>query len=131
MSISLFLVMIGCGIGYIIYNQSHQNIRSAQADFKMTATELFSDFEANETTANTKYLDKIIDLEGEIQSVSETANKTSITLEAGGILGGVICQLDESQSHKRASFKAGEMVQFRGICTGMLMDVVLVRCVEL
>lgn len=123
--------MIGCGIGYIIYNQPHQNIRSAQADFEMTATELFSDFEANETTANTKYLDKIIELEGEVQSISEAANKTSITLAAGGMLGGVICQLDELHPHKRTTFKAGEMVQFRGVCTGMLMDVVLVRCVEL
>ena len=47
------------------------------------------------------------------------------------MLGGVICQLDELSEHKRTEFETGETVQLKGRCTGMLMDVVLVRCVEL
>ena len=130
-TIGLLLAVVGAGVGFMIYNKPHQNMQSAKSDFKMTATELFSDFEANETTANTKYLDKVIELNGTVQSVSEEENKVSITLDAGGLMGGVICQLDELSKHKRTEFKKGETVQMKGLCTGMLMDVVLVRCVEL
>ena len=129
--IGLVLAIMGAGMGWMIYNKPHQNMQSANADFKMTATELYNNFEANENAANTKYLDKIIEVKGTIQSVSEEENKKSITLDAGGMLGGVICQLDELSEHKRTTFEVGEIVQFKGLCTGMLMDVVLVRCVEL
>ena len=129
--IGLLLAIVGAGVGFMVYNKPHQNMQSATPDFKMTAAELFSDFETNENNANAKYLDKVIELNGTIQSVSSEENKVSITLDAGGMLGGVICQLDELSEHKRTSFQAGEAVQVKGLCTGMLMDVVLVRCVEL
>jgi hypothetical protein len=42
----------------------------------------------------------------------------------------VNCQLDELTEHKNTTFTPGDKVIFKGICTGMLMDVVMVRCVE-
>lgn len=104
---------------------------SASADFKMAATELFEQFDADETAANAKYLDKVIEVEGSVLSVSEEEESITITLEAGGMLGGVICQLDPLTKHEKTSFAEGEKLKIKGICTGMLMDVVLVRCVIL
>ena len=107
-TIGLLLAVVGAGVGFMIYNKPHQNMQSAKSDFKMTAAELFSDFETNENAANEKYLDKLIELNGTVQSISEEENKVSITLDAGGMLGGVICQLDELSEHKRTNFEAGE-----------------------
>ena len=56
--------------------------------------------------------------------------RTSITLESGSEMFGVICQLDNLTKHARTNFKEGEEIKLKGICTGVLMDVVLVRCVE-
>lgn len=129
--IGLLLAVVGSGLAYMIYNKPHQNMQSAQPDFKMTATELFTQFETDESAANKKYLDKVMELNGTINSISEEKDKVSITFDAGGMLGGVICQLDQLSEHKRTTFEAGETIQVKGICTGLLMDVVLVRCVVL
>ena len=97
----------------------------------MTASELYDSFENNESGANEKYLDKIVEVSGTVlESKTNDEGIFSVTLEGGGMLGGVICQLDELSEHERTSFEAGESITFRGKCTGMLMDVVLVRCIE-
>jgi len=126
------LAIIGAGAGFYLYNKPHQNIRSAEADFRMTAAELFSEYEADEAAANGKYLGKVIEVTGVVQeSGSDEEGKTSITLEGGGMMFGVICKLDDFSEAKRTEFAEGEQVTFKGECTGMLMDVVLVRCVEM
>ena len=129
--IGLVAVAAG-GIGFYFYNKPHQNIGRAKADFKMTAPALFSTFEADEAAANEKYLGKIIEVSGTVQDVKkEEDGLTSITLESEDLVFGVICQLDGQSIPKRTVFNPGEQVTFKGICTGLLMDVVLVRCVEL
>ena len=105
-------------------------MRNAKADISLKAAQLFSEYEADEKAANTKYLDKTVEVTGKVQSTESKEGKTSITLDAGGLMGGVICTLDELTKHKRTSFKEGEEVTLKCKCTGMLMDVVLVRCVE-
>ena len=127
----LFLLLIGVIVGYMMYNKPHQNILKAKTDFKMQASDLYGDFETDEKAANGKYLDKIIEISGIIQEVKTDGNGiTSITLDAGGLMGGVICQLDEWSEHTDNNFQKGQNITFKGVCTGMLMDVVLVRCVK-
>jgi hypothetical protein len=43
---------------------------------------------------------------------------------------GVVCQLDELTNHERTEFDIGSSVSLKGKCTGINMDVLLVRCVE-
>lgn len=130
--IGLGLAIIGSIVGYQMYNKPHEDIRSAQADVDIQATALFSAYEADENTANTEYLDKKIQVSGTVMKVeTDDAGKVGVTLNAGGMLGGVVCKLDDLAEHKRTEFAEGEEVTFKGICTGMLMDVVLERCVEL
>jgi hypothetical protein len=126
------LALFGAAVGFYFYNKPHQNIRSAKADFTVTATELFNAFETDETAANEKYLGKIIEVTGTVQEVKkDEEGKTGVTLEGGGMMFGVICKLDDFSEPKRTEFTQGEQVTLKGECTGMLMDVVLVRCVEM
>lgn len=122
------LVLVAAVIGYRMYNKPHADLGSLTADHRLSATELFSAYEASETEANAKYLDKIVRVEGEIMSVETDENgQTSLTLAAGGLMGGVICQL--APEVKEFNGTVGQQVALNGRCTGMLMDVVLVRCV--
>lgn len=130
--IGLLLAIVGSGVGFMIYHKPHQNMLSTKADFQMTASELYSYFETDESAANKRYLDKVIEINGTVQTISKAKDGTrSITLDAGGVLGGVICKLDNLSQHKRSEFETGEMIYLKGICTGLLMDVVLIRCIEL
>ena len=68
---------------------------------------------------------------GKIKEVATDENgMMSLTLESGSEMFGVICQMDNLSKHQRTEFEEGEEVKLKGICTGVLMDVVLVRCVE-
>ena len=127
----LLLGVLGGAFGFYMYNKPHQDMTKSTADLKLSSTQLFADFEENETTANVKYLDKIVEVSGRVKEVSQDENgMTSLTLETESDMFGVICQLDNLTKHARTDFKEGEEVKLKGICTGVLMDVVLVRCVE-
>lgn len=127
----LLLALLGAAVGYYLWNKPHQNIQAASVDANVTAAQLFAAFEQDEAKANEKYLDKIIQVSGRIaDSSTGTEGQIKITLESDDPLFGVICELDPLSEHKRTSFLPGETILLKGKCTGKLMDVVLVRCVE-
>lgn len=126
------LLLIGLSTAFYLYNKPHQNMEKAQVAMQLHAAQLFDDFDSNETQANTKYLDKIMEVSGKVSAIGKEEDGTiSVTLDAGNDMFGVICQLDNLTDHKRDNFTVGENIRFKGICTGMLMDVVLVRCIEI
>lgn len=129
--IILALAVVGGFFGYRMYNKPHKDMTEAESDLKVSAEELLSSFENDETNANAKYNDKVVEVSGSVSDVStDEDGNVKVTLDAGNPMGGVICQLDNLSEHKRTDFPIGEEVAFKGLCTGYLMDVVLVRCVE-
>ena len=59
--------------------------------------------------ANSKYLDKIIEVSGVVkESTTDENGMTSLTLESGNDMFGVICQLDNLTTHNRTNFQEGE-----------------------
>jgi hypothetical protein len=127
----LLLALIGAGIGVYLWNKPFENMDSAKTDVELSASELFTAFADNEAQANEAYLDKVIAVTGKVREVTNSPEGiTKVTLDSGDEMFGVICQLDELSDHQRTDFQPGESVTFKGKCTGMLMDVVLVRCVE-
>ena len=127
----LLAVVFG-SIGYYLYNKPLEDMASAKTDITLQADELYTAYEANETAANARFLDKKIQVTGKVLQVqTDQEGVVGVTLDAGGLLGGVLCKLDGLSEHKRTTFQEGEEVTFKGICTGMLMDVVVERCIEL
>ena len=117
-------------VAYLIYNKPHQNMDRATADIQITASELLSAFEADESAANAKFLDKIVAVTGEVRETSTTEEGvTTIVLDTGSAMSGIVCELDTLTEHPKTDFQPGETITVKGVCTGMLMDVVLVRCV--
>lgn len=128
LKIILVLGVIGALTGWYMYNKPNDSVNSSKADYTVSSELLFAEFEGDEATANAKYLDKVIDVSGTVQSVKkDTSGETNITLATANGMFGVTCRMDKREEVK--SVAAGEKVRLKGICTGMLMDVVLVRCV--
>lgn len=131
LKILLPIALVCLGVGYYLYNKPHQNMESATADLQASASALLTAFEMDEASANTQYLDKVVQVSGVVRSSSrDDAGNVSVVLQTDNEMSGIICQLDELTEHARTDFKPGEQVVFKGKCTGFLMDVVLVRCVE-
>lgn len=126
----LALGAIGAVTAYFMYNKPHKNMEKAAADLAIEAAALFQAFQSDEQAANAQYLDKVVQVSGVVKSVSQEGGKTSVTLDSGDEMAGVVCELDELSQHARTDFPTGEKVTFKGICTGFLFDVVVNRCVE-
>ncbi len=127
----LLLVLLALGLGaYYGLSEYNRGLEAAdKVDFSLSCQELFSAFENDENAANAKYLDKVVEISGTVQEVSTNKEgKVTVTLD-GGMLFGVTCEMFDKNVNKQ-KFAKGNKIKLKGICTGYLSDVVLVRCSE-
>ncbi len=122
--------VIGLVIGLSLFNKPHQDLSSADAAYQVEATSLFSEFESDETGANEKYLNQVLEVKGTVQDIQSTGDGGMILVlgNAGEPFGVNCALLPEAKAHA-ASVEKGAVVKVRGICTGYLMDVTLSRCI--
>ncbi len=112
--------------GYFKYNQPHTETAGSVADFVISPSDLLQAYEADENAANKKYLDKIIQVEGVVKAYNFVDGGGSLSLETGSEMSAIICEFESKDNISK--IKIGERVKIKGICTGKLMDIVLVRC---
>jgi len=125
--ILFLLIFLGGFIAYKMYNKPHVNVAETSSDVFLEAVKIVDDFSSDEIMANTTYLDNIVQVSGIINSI-KTENETVIVALAGNSFGDVLCYLSEESKTKVNTLKEGQRVTFKGICTGFLLDVVLVKC---
>jgi len=68
------LAIIVISIGYLSYNyiyQEHRNVLEEKASFSMSSNRLYSIFNNTSTESHKKYLNKIIEFDGIINSIDE------------------------------------------------------------
>ena len=125
----LIIGLLGIFIGYKMYHKPHINVAEKPVDISITANTLLVDFSSDETKANAKYLDKIIAVKGMVTNIEFNGEKAAISLQTEDDFGSVVCYLVKDEFKKSAEIKEGQEVILKGICTGFLMDVILVKCV--
>ena len=123
--LGLLVVCTGAIIGYREYNRKPASLTTQTPLYTMPANQLASEFSANEATANKKFLGKPIEVTGIV--AAETKETTILLKTDSGI--SVSCSMDSLEYIHHATIKTGDQVKLRGICTGLLMDVELNRCV--
>jgi hypothetical protein len=73
----LIVLIIAFILGYGYINQSHRNIENEIVAFNLSSTDIESSFSKNGTEAETKYLNKTIEVHGTITEM----NTKTITLD--------------------------------------------------
>jgi hypothetical protein len=133
--ITTILLVIAFGLcalavsAYIFINRPKKSIEAKKAEYTLASEQLLSEFENNEAAANTKYLDKVLLVEGIVSTVSTESGRTTVILDSGNPLSRISCELSAAESTKKITLNEGDRAKIKGICTGILMDVVLVDCV--
>jgi hypothetical protein len=115
--------------GYYLFHKPHKGIANKEAEFTMESKTLFNEFSNDEDSANKKYNGKVVCVYGHVADRAIDAKGTFSLILEGGDLAGVGCQFDKSVLAEMQKVKKGEVLRVKGVCTGMLMDVVLVDCV--
>lgn len=126
MVLSLFT---GLGFAYYLYNKPNRRISDETPAFILKAETLVSEYDVDEKKANAKYLGKVVEVFGIIAEKSKNEKgKYNITLQ-GSDLAGIGCEFEKNSQKELSILKEGQKIKIKGICTGVLMDVVLVDCV--
>ena len=125
--IILAVVLIGLIAGTIIFLKiwymPHRDVKDETA-IAVTAQGIMDAYSSDEKKANTLYLDKAIEVSGEVTDISKTQQgKTVISLKTSDPMAGVRCTMKDD-----VNIKAGNNVKIKGICSGFLMDVTLIDC---
>jgi tRNA_anti-like len=120
----LVIGITGSIVAYKMYNKPHRSVADASA-IAITADEIVSLYETDENKANGLYLDKVLNISGEVTAVAKNQKDETVITLKGSDMGGVICTLEGKET---ATVQKGSAVKLQGICTGYLTDVVLVRC---
>ena len=128
---SLLIIIVSVWFIYTnLYNKPHRQIASEEAQISLQASELFNAYSSDEVKADSLYLNKVLQVQGVVEKILTHEQGITLVL-AGAELFGVSCTLAESEKQKADQIKVGSTISLKGLCNGMLMDVVLVKCVLL
>ncbi len=117
--IALVLILGGSAVAYFIWNKPQRNVENEKG-IGITASQLVKQYQQNEAEANKKYLDKTIQVTGNVSEVKNNQDgKATIMLTSDDPFTGVFCTLKESAGN----INTGSSVVIKGICSGMLTDV--------
>lgn len=124
----VFLAIAGIGVALYLFNMEHKDLKKVSPDFIISAADLQKAFEDNESDATAKYVNKIVEVNGIIETVSEgEGNVLNVTLRTSSDLSSIICTFAGTADPLK--FTPGTQVIIRGECSGYLMDVLLNNCV--
>lgn len=121
--ITVVLLAVAAVWFFVFYAPTHFKRDVAdEKGIQITAAALVKAYQANEPNANTMYLDKPIEIKGEIgETKLDQAGNTTLTLKSDDPFASVFCTLKKADPN----LKAGQTITVKGICTGFLSDVVL------
>lgn len=122
--IVVIFILLALFYVYKTYNKPHINVKKEQPIIKISAKNLQQQYNFDEAKADSLYFDKVIEVFGKIKSTTNQNGKEIITLK--GEESDVICQLNDNNKEK---INVNDSISIKGICSGMLMDVMLVNCV--
>jgi hypothetical protein len=122
--ILIILLAIASGYYYVfIYAKNHhRNIQSEQG-ITIIADSLSAQYQADEKTANAKYLNKAIVVKGQLMSVSiNQQGQTTLLLGNANSFSNTSVTLIKNST---VTQKPGDSLLIKGLCTGFLSDVII------
>ena len=125
LAVLIVLVVI---VAYL-FNMPKANIKSKEVSTTTTAVDLYASYSKNETQANSLYSGQVISVKGIVSEIETDRNGATILfLSTNDGFTSVMCTL---QKTPKVLPKEGAEVTIKGLCTGLLMDVILNKCILL
>jgi hypothetical protein len=117
--VGLILLLIAGGIAIWFYLNKPNRTVSNEKGIELSASELVSEYQQNEDSANIKYLDKTVQVTGTVSEISKNQDgQSTVLLSSEDPMTGVFCTLKDDPH-----LTIGFTVTIKGFCSGMLSDV--------
>ena len=106
-----------------VYSKTHHRNVQSEKGIVIVADSLSAQFQANEKEANSKYLNKAIEVTGIIVSIDKNQEgKITVIIGRADSFSNVSVTLISTTPLTQ---KVGETITIKGVCTGALSDVII------
>ena len=78
------LVIITAGVGFYLINKLDTNVEGRKANKVISSENLYTQYEINEVEANKKYLNKVVEVTGEVAAIGSNNHQYYIILKTYG-----------------------------------------------
>jgi len=126
-ALALVVIVIAVFFKFYIFRKADTSVTSRTADVVIEAGDLVKSFDQDEKTANVKYLNKIVMVNGVVDEIKDAQTNMTVHITGTDASSGVICNFDKNEFGKNPAI-VGKHVSIKGICNGYLMDVILNKC---
>src|SRR5687768_3224809 len=109
----LVFILIICAIVFYVYYKPHRNVETEKPNVVVDGTDLFNKYSENEKLADSLYLNKLIEVKGEVGEIIKDQKGERVMVLKGDGNFGVVCSIDESDLDNRkkaASVKVGDII---------------------
>ncbi len=113
------------GVYYFVFYRPTHHVRDIASEeaIVVSAKDIVKEFQTNESTSNTKYLNKVAEISGEVvEAKKDQTGKPTVTLKSDDSFSNVFVTL---RGDKQLEVKGGATITIRGVVTGFLSDVVI------
>ncbi|HRP55908.1 hypothetical protein [Agriterribacter sp.] len=125
----LALAAVCLVVAWYWYNKPREGVAGKDTELSVSAALLYEDYNADETAANKKFLNKVIEVKGTVDGIIRNGNDAVLMLgvQPGGA--GISCFFSPASALGSNHVKKGMEIVVKGKCTGFNMDVNLTDCI--
>jgi hypothetical protein len=131
----LLLIAFIAGLAsiYIVFTESgNVDVSNTEDVNHVEVEEVIAMFKNDERKANAIFIEKIIEVEGEIKEISFLNDRHTIILNSKSFTQSfVMCDMSPLGNDKINKLTVGDTVVLRGVCKGYLLDVIMLNCMPI
>ena len=116
---------IGGGIAYYIITEKFDDTALVKAEHTLNALQFLEEFQENDSLANDKYRDRIVELKGRVTTIEWADTSANIKMEAVGSADYLIFDFQRQDARKIRKLKQGDSVSIRAACSGSIFSRIL------
>lgn len=126
--ILLLVGALGAYAAWYAYNEFTRKPATAEqlsTDITISAEKLADEYSSNEETANKKFLNKTVEVSGDVEECLKNGEVYSVSLSTNDPMTLITVVLIPQENSKAEKIKSGQKITVKGICNGKLSDVEL------
>ena len=125
------IVVLASVLAVVVVKRPEAGITDQEADFSLSAADLIHAFSEDEAEADRLYSGKVLEVHGKVKEIISHETAPILIIGNNGGTMNVSCYLQTEKVSQLAEIQQGDDVKVKGICNGMLTDIMLDRAMIL
>jgi len=131
-SIRVIAVLVALVMGFLVWKNffsTGPSMKNQKTEHKVSSVELYTAFDYDEETANAKYLNKIIEITGELIEIKNgEGDLPYLDLKTEGF-GVIRCTMGSNSLERLEGLTPGQSITIKGECIGYLLDILIIESI--